>query len=186
MKQMVLAVGVGIAVLMVVVSLALQPIPARAQESKPLMRALVVTAAANPRQIPKAHYGIYALSEYAYTPGGKVTITKKNDLIVEADMSFFQGSVRVSHNLPTGEYEFHLVPDNSRTIIKRFTVDNTTNAPLLLTFNPEYIDDPTERKKTELVRIGPSLAELEARIQALAKQNSDLASQVAELKKKVG
>jgi hypothetical protein len=108
-----------------------------------------------------------------------MTANKTNALIVEGDLVLGNGVYAAADSrLTPGEYEVHIVPDNSRTIIKRFIVDKTAAAPMALRFDIEFIEDAAERKKTEVVRIGPSLAELEAQV-------AGLVTQVAELKKKV-
>jgi len=162
------------------------PSAANALQAAPVARKIrVYVTPSKSYVIPKAHVGIYLLNEYTYGFAGKLTKTKKNDLLVEHDMITSNSYGMYDHLLNAGEYEIHIQPDNSRTIIKRFIVDNRSLAPIMLAFNVAPIEDSAERAKIEVVRIGPSLAELEMRIAGLAKQNEELAMQVADLKKKV-
>ena len=178
-RQIFIALGVSISLATVIVCAAVRPDIAWAQQVAPITRVLaLVIVPSNAKQIPKVHWGLFITAEYTYTPGGRMTTTKRNDLIVEQDMDLSQGFGRSAQTLKTGEYEIHIQPDNSRRIVKHFIVDNLSAAPIALRFDIPYIDDPDERRRLELVRIGPSLADLEARIQALTEQ-------VAELKKKV-
>jgi hypothetical protein len=172
-KQLPLAVGVGIALVGLGAGAALTPVAARVQDTAPIERGVVITiGTTTPRQVPKAHWGIYALAEYDYSPSGKkMTIVKKNDLIVEQDMGIGGGFNRAGVKLKSGEYEIHVQPDNSREIVKHFLVDNLSTANIALDFNVAWIEDPEERKKLEVVRIGPPLGDLEARITALEKKN---------------
>jgi hypothetical protein len=162
------------------------PIAANALETAPVVRKIrVYVVPSKTYVIPNVHVGIYLLNEYTYGIAGKLTKTRKNDLLVEHDLVTSDSYGMYDHALAAGEYEIHIQPVNSRTIIKRFIVDNLSLAPITLNFNVAPIEDPVERAKIEVIRIGPSLAELEMRIAGLAKQNEDLAIQVAELKKKV-
>jgi len=100
-----------------------------------------------------------------------MTVVRKNDLIVEEDMWIGQGGDHTAVKLKSGEYEIHVNPDNSRPIVKRFLVNNLSAGfvPLAFIINP--IEDPEERKKTEIVRLGPSLGDLETRISVLERKS---------------
>jgi hypothetical protein len=173
-KQIPSAVGAGIALVGLAVGAALTPVAARVQtETAPIERGVVVTiSTTTPRQVPKAHWGIYALAEYDYSPSGKkMTVVKKNDLIVEQDMGIGQGFNRAGVKLKSGEYEIHVQPDNSREIVKHFLVDNLSTTNIALNFDVAWIEDPEDRRKVEVVRLGPPLGDLEARVAALEKKN---------------
>jgi len=173
-KPFPLAIGVGIAFIGLGAGAVLKPVAAREQtDVAPIERAVVITIGTpTPRQVPKAHWGIYALAEYDYSPSGKkMTTVKKNELIVEQDMSIGGGFNRAGVKLKSGEYEIHVQPDNSRETVKHFLVDNLSTAGIALEFNVPWIEDPAERKKMEVVRIGPPIASLEDRIAVLEKKN---------------
>lgn len=170
-RQFSLGAGLSAAVVGMLMGAALKPVEAKFQEPAAVKRLVSVTLTpSNRTQTPKAHWGIYALAEYRYLPSGKQTTIKKNELIVEEDMYIGQGGNFTRVGLVSGEYEIQIQPDNSRKIVKRFIVNNVSAATIPLNFNIAPIEDPEERKKTELVRIGPSLDELEARIKALEKK----------------
>lgn len=160
------AAGVGM-----VAGAALKPVEAKFQEPAPVKRVVSVTITpTNRTQTPKAHWGIYALAEYRYSPSGKMTTTRRNDLITEEDMYIGQGGSFTRVTLNSGEYEIHVQPDRSRTIIKKFIVNNLSNSSIPLAFNVTAIEDDAERKKTEYVRIGPSMEDMEVRLKALEKK----------------
>jgi len=166
------AIGVAIALLGLGAGAALKPVAADGPQYAPIERSTVIgIVTTSGRLVPKAHWGIYALAEYAYTPGGKLSITKKNDLIVEEDMGLRTGGGRTAVKLKSGEYEIHVQPDNSRQIVKRFIVNNLSALPISLGFDVAPITDPDERQKTEIDRIGPSLGDFETRLQVLEKKN---------------
>lgn len=148
----------------------LTPVAARVEQAAPVLRGVLVGVGTTSKEIPKVHWGIYALAEYDYSPSGKMTVVKKSDLIIEEDMSMNHGGHLSSVKLKTGEYEIHVQPDNSRTIVKHFIVNNLSSEIVNLSFNVAPIEDDTERNKTEVVRIGPSLSDMESRIQVLEKK----------------
>jgi len=64
-KPFPLAIGVGIAFIGLGAGAVLKPVAAREQtDVAPIERAVVITIGTpTPRQVPKAHWGIYALAE---------------------------------------------------------------------------------------------------------------------------
>jgi hypothetical protein len=170
-RQFPLLVGLATAAIGTIAGATLKPVEAKFQEPAPIKRPVVVAITpANRLQTPKAHWGIYAQAEYRYTESGKMSTVKRNDLIVEEDMYLGQGGNRSTVSLNSGEYEIHIQPDKSRRIVKKFIVNNLSNAPVGLTFNIPVIEDDAERNKMELVRIGPSLEDMDARLKALEKR----------------
>lgn len=170
-KSFPLAAGLAVAAIGMIAGASLKPVEAKFQEAAPIKRVAVVgITPANRIQTPKAHWGIYALAEYRYTTSGKMTTTPRKDLIVEEDMYIGQGGNRSNVTLNSGEYEIHIQPDKSRTIVKKFIVNNLSTAAITLAFNVEFIEDDTERKKTELVQIGPSMQDMDTRLKALEKK----------------
>jgi hypothetical protein len=171
-KAFPLTIGLTMASLGMLAGAALQPVEARFQEAAPIKRPAVISITpVNRLQTPKAHWGIYALTEYRYTESGKMsTVPKGSDLIVEEDMYVGGGGNRATVTLNSGEYEVHIQPDKSRRIVKKFIVNNLSKGPIPLNFNIPVIEDDAERQKTELVRIGPSLTDMENRLEALEKK----------------
>lgn len=166
-----LAAGLVVTTAAMIVGASLQPVEAKFQEAEPIKRPVVISITPTNRlQTPKAHWGIYATAEYRYSVTGKMTATPRKDLIVEEDMFIGQGGNRSTVSLNSGEYEIHIQPDKSRTIVKKFIVNNLSTAPIALSFNVTMIESDEERKKTELVQIGPSLQDMEARLSVLEKK----------------
>jgi hypothetical protein len=169
--QLPLATGLTLTLAGIFAGISLRPVEARFQDPVAVKRVITLSLTPSNRlQTPKAHWGIYALAEYRYSPSGKLTSTKRNDLLLEQDMYIGQGGNHTNFSLSSGEYEIHVQPDNSRKIVKRFLVNNIGTSTIPLAFNIAPIEDAEERKKTELVRIGPSLEELENRIKTLEKK----------------
>lgn len=151
---------------------ALTPVNARMQSiGEPVERPmLLVIASSKPRELSKVHWGVYQLAEYSYTSAGKQTVTPKNVLIAEEDMGVGQGFNRAGLKLKSGEYEIHLQPEKSRPIVQKFLVNNLATTAVGLNFTVAPIEDDDERKKTEVIRIGPSLGDLESRIATLERK----------------
>ena len=173
-KRLPLTIGAGIVCVGIGVGTMIAPVAAGGQQAgSPERVTRIYLTATAPKQTPKAHWGIYSLARYDYSPSGKMTVTKKNDLIAEEDLGIGGGKVTAYTDvrLSAGEYEIHLQPDNSRPVVKRFIVNNLSASIIPLAFTVAPIEDMDERKKTEVVRLGPSLADLEARIAALEKKS---------------
>ena len=167
-----LVAGVTVVSMGLGISSRIKPVEAGVQTVAPIERPVLITIQpAASHTILKAHWGIYALSEYDYAFNGKMTVVKKNDLIVEEDMPTGNGGGRASVKLKSGEYEIHVQPDKSRQIVKRFIVNNLGTAIIPLNFNMSPIADPDELRKIEYVHLGPPLSELEERISVLEKKN---------------
>jgi len=174
------ATGTCLAAFCTVFAVGIYPIVAGAQAGTAARRLIrIVIHPSDYRIVRKAHVGIYMTTEYTYSQTGKLSTAKKNDLLIEQDIDLGRGVGAAGHMLPHGEYEIHVQPEASRTVIKKFILDHSTTAGMELRFDPAVIVDAAERNKTELVRIGPSLASLEDQIRSLSEQ-------VSEIKRKSG
>jgi hypothetical protein len=152
------------------VGTALSPVAAGGQAEVPVERGLVlVITSTKPRELSKVHWGIYRTADYSY-PKGKLVSTPARERIVEEDMSVGQGFNRAGLKLKTGEYEVHLMPEKGRPTVEKFIVNNLATTAIGLNFTVSPLTDPDERNKTELIGLGPSLSDLQARLEALEKK----------------